>query len=78
MIYEHVCTNDDLEKIDESVKRLVDPLDNSISEKCAAIKKAFLLKIANNIASNYYVAGAQGEKKGIPLDRNLVDWECQF
>ena len=78
MIYGHVCTNDDPQKIEESVKRLVDPLDNSISEKCAAIKKAFLLKIADNIASNYYVAGTQGEKKGISLDRSLVDWECEF
>lgn len=78
MIYGHVCTNDDPQKIEESVKRLVDPLDNSISEKCAAVKKAFVLKIADNIASNYYVAGTQGERKGISLDRSLVDWECQF
>lgn len=78
MIYGHVCTNDDPEKIEESVKRLIDPLDNSISEKCAAVKKAFVLKVADNIASNYYVAGAQGEKKGISLDRSLIDWECEF
>ena len=76
MIYERVCTNDDPQKMHDSIKRLIDPLDNSISEKCAAVKKAFILNIADNIASNYYISGAQGEKKGIPLDRSLVDWEC--
>lgn len=65
LIYEQVSVNDDLQKIEESVKRLLDPLDNSISEKCAAVKKAFILKVADNIASNYYISGAQGERKGI-------------
>ena len=77
MIYERVCNNDDPNKMLKSVKRLVDPLDNAISEKCAAVKKAFLLNIADHIASNYYISGRQGEKKGIPLDRSLVEWECE-
>ena len=78
MIYEHVSTNDDPEKMRESIKRIIDPLDNSISEKCAAVKKAFILNIADHIASNYYISGAQGEKKCIPLDRTLVEWECEL
>lgn len=77
-IYGCICTNDDPEKMNESINRLVDPYDNSISEKCAAVKKAFLLKITDNIASNYYISGNQGEKKGISLDRSLVDWECSI
>lgn len=75
-IYSRLCTNDDRGKMVESINRLVDPFDNSISEKCAVIKKAFLVKIADNIASNYYITGAQGDKKGISLDRRLVEWEC--
>jgi hypothetical protein len=78
MIYGHVCTNDDLQKMEESIARLTDPFDNSICEKCANVKKAFLVKIADNIASNYYISGAQGEKKGISLDRSLVQWECEL
>ena len=78
MIYEHVSTNDDPEKMRESIKRIIDPLDNSISEKCAAVKKAFILNIADHIASNYYISGVQGEKKSIPLDRTLVEWECEL
>ena len=77
-IYSCVCTNDDPDKMNESINRLVDPFDNSISEKCAVVKKAFLVNITDNIASNYYISGAQGEKKGISLDRSLVDWECSL
>jgi hypothetical protein len=78
MIYGRVCTNDDTQKMEDSINRLTDPFDNSICEKCANVKKAFVVKIADNIASNYYISGSQGEKKGIPLDRSLVDWECEL
>lgn len=78
MIYGHLSTNDDPEKMEESVIRLVDPFDNSINEKCASVKKAFVLKIADDIAANYYIAGEQGKHKRISLDRSLVDWECEL
>ena len=77
-IYSHVSTNDDPQKMEDSINRLIDPFDNSISEKCAAVKKAFILNIADHIASNYYISGIQGEKKSIPLDRSLVEWECEL
>ena len=54
MIYGHVCTNDDPQRMEESINRLTDPFDNSICEKCANVKKAFLVKVADNIAANYY------------------------
>ena len=77
-IYGRVCNNDDPAKMEESIERLTNPFDNSICEKCAAIKKSFTLKINETIAKNYYVYGAQGEKKGISLDRSLVEWECEL
>lgn len=77
-IYSHICTNDNPQKMQDSIDRLIDPFDNSICEKCAAVKKAFILNIADHIASNYYISGAQGEKKCIPLDRTLVEWECEL
>ena len=75
-IYGHVSVNDDPVKMRESIASLTDPFNNSICEKCAAIKKAFILQVKDNIAMNYYVTGMQGGKKGIALDRNLVEWEC--
>ena len=77
-IYSCICTNDDPDKMKESIDRLVDPFDNSINEKCALVKKAFLLKITDSVALNYYISGAQGDKKCISLDRSLVEWECNF
>ena len=77
-IYGHVSVNDNPVKMDESIASLTDPLNNSICEKCAAIKKAFMLKVHDNVARNYYITGMQGGEKGIALDRNLVEWECQL
>jgi hypothetical protein len=77
-IYGRVCTNDDPERMQQSISRLTDPLDNSISEKCAAVKKAFVMNVSDTVAKNYYINGSQGEKKRISLDRNLVEWECEL
>ena len=77
-IYSRLSVNDDPKKMRESINALTDPLSNSASEKCAAIKKAFLLQINDSIAKNYYVTGLQGGKKGISLDRSLVQWECKL
>ncbi len=77
-IYSRVCTSDSWTKIEESVSRLTDPLDNSINEKCAAVKKGFLLQVDDSVAKNYYITGPQGEPKGIALDRSLVEWECEL
>ena len=77
-IYEHVSVNDDPQKISQSIKALINPFNNSICEKCAAIKKAFMTQMTNEIAQNYYVTGMQGGAKGIALDRKLVKWECKL
>ena len=75
-IYSRVSKSDDPATIRESIDRLTDPFDNSICEKCATIKKAFMLKISDTFAQNYYIKGIQGERKSISLDRNMVEWEC--
>ena len=77
-IYGRVCTNDDPQKMEQSISRLTDPFDNSICEKCAAVKKAFVMNVSDTIAKNYYINGSQGDRKGISLDRNLVEWECEL
>ena len=77
-IYGHLSVNDDPEKMRESIAALVDPLNNSINEKCAAIKKAFLLQVNDEIAKEYYVTGRLAGYKGIILDRTLVEWECKL
>lgn len=77
-IYGKVCRSDNPDKMEESIGRLIDPFDNSICEKCAAVKKAFITLISDSIAENYYISGEQGGPKYIKLDRSLVEWECDL
>ena len=77
-IYEHVSVTDNKEKMKESIDVLTDPYSNSISEKCSAIKSAFLEKIADSVAKNYYIDGPQGKAKRILLDRSLVEWDAEI
>ena len=59
----------------QSIEDVTNPLLNSINEKCARIKKAFLGVMEGNIAQHYYIKGKRGEAKKIALPRDLVVWE---
>ena len=74
-IYRRLTNQDDEAQVLSSIDALTDPLSNSFSEKCAAVKLAFLKEIPERIAKNYYIQGPQGGAKGISLDRSLVEWE---
>ena len=63
---------------DRAVKSLEDvtnPMLNSINEKCARIRGAFVGQFDDHIARHYYIDGRRGEAKRIDLPRNLVIWE---
>lgn len=77
-IYGHLSRNDDPKKMDESIASLINPLNNSISEKCTAVKNAFLRQVTEDVSKHYYIRGVQGGKKGIALNRDLVEWECKL
>ena len=74
-IYRKLTISDDQAQVEASIDALVNPVGNSFSEKCAAVKYAFLKEIPERIARNYYIQGPQGGVKGISLDRKMVDWE---
>ena len=72
----------DKEKIEESVDKLVNPLDNAINEKCSRIKKVFL-DMMDEYRANYYIISSHTQKhiagrvwyerlKVITLPRELV------
>lgn len=75
MIYNEVSCRDDTAAIEESIDRLTDPFDNSINEKCARIKNAFVSEFREEIARWYIIDGQKGESKTIRLPRELVTWE---
>jgi hypothetical protein len=71
-IYGQIGNRLDMDQITKSIQDLTDARTNSINEKCSRIKEAFLAKIDDTIAQNYYVTGSRSQKKGIILDRSFV------
>ena len=75
----------DKEKIEESVDKLVNPLDNAINEKCSRIKKVFL-DMMDEYRASYYIISGHTQKhiagrvwyerlKVITLPREMVKFE---
>ena len=63
------------ERAIRSIEDVTNPCLNSINEKCARIRGAFVGQFDNHIAKHYYLDGLRGEEKKIDLPRNLVVWE---
>lgn len=59
----------------QSIGDVTNPLLNSINEKCARIRSAFVKEFDESLAKNYFVSGERGEAKKIALPRDLVIWE---
>lgn len=55
-----------------SVEDVTDPTNNSINEKCARIRKAFVTALGALMAEPYCIMGPRGEVKKIALSRDLV------
>ncbi len=74
-IYREFSLREKPDSIIESIDAMVDPLSNSVNEKCSRIRSAFLEIVADKLAQNYYVSGRRGEAKRIILDRSLVEYQ---
>ena len=59
----------------QSIEDVTNPLLNSINEKCARIRGAFVGEFVDYMAKYYYIDGHRGAIKKIALPRNLVVWE---
>ena len=59
----------------QSIEDVTNPLLNSINEKCARIRGAFVGQFDDYMARQYYIDGLRGEAKKVALPRNLVVWE---
>lgn len=58
----------------QSVIMATSPFNNSINEKCARIREAFVAKFDERLAEPYIVRGRRGEPKCISISRDLVEW----
>jgi hypothetical protein len=54
---------------------VTNPLLNSINEKCARIRGAFVGRFDDHLTRHYYIDGLRDEAKKIALPRDLVVWE---
>jgi hypothetical protein len=59
----------------QSIEDVTNPLLNSINEKCARIRGAFVGQFDDYMAKYYYIDGKRGEVKKIALPHDLVIWE---
>lgn len=59
----------------QSIEDVTNPMLNSINEKCARIRAAFVGQFDDYMAKSYYVDGQRGDAKKIALPRNMVIWE---
>lgn len=59
----------------QSIENVTNPMLNSINEKCARIRAAFVGQFDDYMAKSYYVDGQRGDAKKIALPRNMVVWE---
>ncbi len=57
------------ERVLHSIEDVTTPLLNSINEKCARIRGAFVGQFDNHIAQHYYIDGLRGEAK-----KKAIDW----
>ena len=63
------------DRVVQSIEDVTNPLLNSINEKCARIRKAFINVMDSKAVEPYIIKGMRGEIKKIDLPRDLVVWE---
>ena len=71
-IYRLLSNRENLQHMDESIRKLTDPSDNSIYEKCSRIKRAFIEKFSAELAQHYYVDGHLKRPKHISLPTGMI------
>ncbi|MBR1727631.1 MAG: hypothetical protein IJ724_13510 [Muribaculaceae bacterium] len=74
-IYQMVRGGELTDKARQSIVDVTDPTKNSINEKCARIREAFLLKMEESLADYYIVDGYRAKPKTIAMADKYVDWE---
>lgn len=77
-IYKVLKPNGLTRRTRKSIEDVTNPCLNSINEKCARIRGAFITQFDEELAKFYYIDGRRGEPKSIGIDRSLVEWEIEL
>lgn len=73
-LYECVTKSSCSSEIRKRIDDMTDMRKNSLNEKCSRIKEAFVRKMDDSVAKNYYITGERGECKRIKLPINLTNF----
>ena len=63
------------DRVVQSIEDVTNPLLNSINDKCARIRKAFINVMDSKAVEPYIIKGMRGGIKKIDLPRDLVVWK---
>lgn len=74
-IYEVIVPNVSPESRQERIRRLVNPEDNSFSEKASVLNARLEKLLPTGSADHYKIQGINGFPRRIPLDPLWVNWE---
>jgi len=74
-IYMRISSRTDLPSMKVSIANLVNPLNNSINEKCSVIKSSFAREVDVWNLKQYIITGSKGSSRKILLDRSLIQIE---
>lgn len=77
-IYNKVKGKRGMFTLNKSIDAVTDPTKNSINEKCARIREAFVTKFDERLAKHYIITGERGEPKRITLPPDMIIWECSI
>lgn len=58
-----------------SINDVTNPMKNSINEKCARVREAFVTRFDERLARHYIITGERGEAKRIILPQDLIVWK---
>lgn len=65
-------SNDSDEKQKATIDALVNPMSNSINEKISRIRQAFVARMDEELAQNYFISGNKGENKVVLFPRKQL------
>ncbi len=74
-IYKSITLRENIDDIEQSIDALVDPMNNSINEKCSRIRSAFLEVVGPNLVLPYIISGKRAEAKRVTLNREMLTME---
>ena len=75
MIYKKLTGRVSDEDVLRSIEDVTNPCKNSINEKCARIREAFIREFDDRIAKFYYITGSRATAKKITLLPSNITWD---